>query len=424
MQRSNPEELLKIFSKISQTLNSSLNPQEVLSNAMESVIELVKAERGLIMLVDNGKLSFPVARNLDEEGINKGVEFSKNMVKKVIEEGRPILTMDAKMDERFSHESSVIAYGLRSVLLVPLKIKDRTIGAIYVDNRAKTGCFDEQDKELLTMFANQAAVAIENARLYDSLKKSIDARFKLQKKIHQEETQRIILEETNKVKEELVHYIFHDLKNLLTIVINSLKIFQKQINEELENSAAKLLDTAMKTSDSSLEMTNKILDVYKFESGSMPLEIDVFIVNPVIETLLENSNILVSENVKLKFSSENDENYRVKADKSLVKRILHNLLSNACRFTREGFIEVKLSKNDEKSVKVEVIDTGPGIPDKYHEVIFDKFKQVETKREGTSYNTGLGLTFCKLAVESQNGRIGLESQVGQGSNFFFTLPSA
>jgi signal transduction histidine kinase len=111
---------------------------------------------------------------------------------------------------------------------------------------------------------------------------------------------------------------------------------------------------------------------------------------------------------------------RLSADPVLLSRVIRNLLGNAFKFTPEGgSVRVGISKTD-REARVTVTDEGPGIPAEYHEKIFEKFGQVEDIRAKTG--TGLGLTFCKLAVELHSGRIGVESEVGGGSTFWFTLP--
>ncbi len=110
-------------------------------------------------------------------------------------------------------------------------------------------------------------------------------------------------------------------------------------------------------------------------------------------------------------------------DREITRRIVENLLANAIKFKgRGGGVRICLSR-EERGMKVTVSDRGPCIPPEYHHRIFEKFGQVKTKQEGKSYSTGLGLTFCKLAVEAQGGRIGLDSEVGKGSAFWFMIPT-
>ena len=160
---------------IGQVVNSTLDLDSVLQIVMDTIVRLTRAERGFLMLRDEQtKMSIRIARNWEQESVNPS-EFaiSHTIMQKVIETGEPVLTTNAQQDPRFGAQESVVAYSLRSILCVPLKVKNELIGLIYADNRIRSGIFTENERDLLTAFANQAAVAIENARLYSSLKHTL-----------------------------------------------------------------------------------------------------------------------------------------------------------------------------------------------------------------------------------------------------------
>jgi PAS domain S-box-containing protein len=166
---------LLALTEISSVINSSLELDEVLRIVMDTIIRLTGAERGFLMLRnDQGEMTTRVARNWEQESINQS-EFaiSRTVVQRVIEEGQAILTTNAQEDPRFGGQESIIAFNLRSILCVPLKTKNNLIGVIYADNRIRSGIFTESERDLLTAFANQAGVAIENARLFTSLRNTL-----------------------------------------------------------------------------------------------------------------------------------------------------------------------------------------------------------------------------------------------------------
>ncbi len=134
---------------------------------MDTIVRLMGAERGFLMLRDElGGMSTRIARNWEQEAVNQN-EFaiSRTIIQRVIDGGEAVLTTNAREDPRFGGQESIIAFNLRSILCVPLKVKSELIGVIYTDNRIRTGIFSESDRDLLLAFADQAAVAIENARL-------------------------------------------------------------------------------------------------------------------------------------------------------------------------------------------------------------------------------------------------------------------
>jgi PAS domain S-box-containing protein len=171
----NGRDNLVALANIGQLINSSLDLHEVLRITMDTIIRLTRAERGFLMLRDDkGVLSIRIARNWEQESIPPS-EFaiSSTIVTRVISEGWPVLTTDAQEDPRFGGHESVVANNLRSILCVPLKVKEELTGLIYADNRIRSGIFTEVERDLLSTFANQAAVAIENARLFESVQRTL-----------------------------------------------------------------------------------------------------------------------------------------------------------------------------------------------------------------------------------------------------------
>lgn len=163
-----PAERLSLLYNLSQTFNSSLDLEEVLNMVMDEVISATNAERGFVVLhTDNHDLDFRAARGIDQNTLaDPEFQISRGVVQDVIQSGEPVLTSDAQSDERFSGRQSVINLRLRSILCAPLKVKENILGAIYVDNRLHVGLFTQADLDLLSAIAASAAIAIENARLY------------------------------------------------------------------------------------------------------------------------------------------------------------------------------------------------------------------------------------------------------------------
>jgi putative nucleotidyltransferase with HDIG domain len=159
---------------VGRAINSASGLNRVLEEVMDTLIALMRAERGFLMMRDsNGELSIRIGRGIDHINLD-GDDFrvSKTIVKRVASSCEPVLTTNAQVDPRFENQMSVAAYQLRSILCAPLKLKNKFIGVLYVDNRAHAGIFQESDLSLITAFADQAAVAIDNAQLFDNLQRS------------------------------------------------------------------------------------------------------------------------------------------------------------------------------------------------------------------------------------------------------------
>ena len=169
------EETLQQFRALTRTaamINSTLDLDQVLNQAMDTVIHLTGAERGYLLLrnEDSGELEHRVARNLDRETIAQDTFMvSRSVVNQVAETGNPVVTTNAQSDPRFASQESIVAFALRSILCVPLKVKNELIGVIYADNRIRSGLFGDSELAMLNAFASQAAVAIENARMFERI---------------------------------------------------------------------------------------------------------------------------------------------------------------------------------------------------------------------------------------------------------------
>jgi adenylate cyclase len=163
---------------VGQVVNSSLELDEVLKIVMDTIIQLTGAERGFLMLREDGvegKLVIHIARNWEKAALDSSEHaISQTVINRVVTDGQPVITTNAQEDDRFGKQESIIAYNLRSILCVPLKVRGTITGVIYADNRIKSGIFNEAKRNLLTAFANQAAVAIENARLFKSVRQTLN----------------------------------------------------------------------------------------------------------------------------------------------------------------------------------------------------------------------------------------------------------
>lgn len=167
---------LRSLAQIGQVVNSSLDLDKVLQIVMDTIIQITGAERGFIVLrnEENGELTTRIARNWEQESLDPN-EFavSRTIIHRVINDGQPVLTTNAQEDPRFGGQQSVVAYNLRSILCVPLTLKNDRIGVVYTDNRIRSGLFSQRHLELLAAFSNQAAVAIDNARLFASVRRTL-----------------------------------------------------------------------------------------------------------------------------------------------------------------------------------------------------------------------------------------------------------
>jgi two-component system, sensor histidine kinase and response regulator len=228
------------------------------------------------------------------------------------------------------------------------------------------------------------------------------------------------LSELERLRDSLVHMVVHDLRSPLLGLSGCLQLLQGDLADTLQPEQAEDLDSALTAAQRLGEMVSSLLDVSRLEAGQMPLDKHMHDLQPVIAGAIESLGGL-TKGRKVAFTPP-DPAISILCDGEVVGRVVANLVANALKFTPSSG-EVRVTAcTAEESVKVAIADTGPGIPEEYRERIFQKFGQVEGQAEGKKHSTGLGLTFCKLAVEAHGGLIGVDSVVGEGSTFWFTLP--
>ncbi len=231
------------------------------------------------------------------------------------------------------------------------------------------------------------------------------------------------LRESERLRDDLMHMIVHDLRNPITAMMGGIDMLLLTSAGAMDEDRLRMLKNARHSGQTLLKLVSEILDISKMEAGKFRLHLEeVELCDLVRQNVEEMQAVAMLEEQHLEMECQERE-LVVRCDAQLIGRVVANLLSNALKHTPEGgTIRVVVGRYDEDKLIVSVSDTGPGIPEAYRQRIFEKFGQVEsrTARRGT----GLGLTFCKMAVEAHGGRIWVESEVGQGSTFSFTLPIA
>ncbi len=229
------------------------------------------------------------------------------------------------------------------------------------------------------------------------------------------------LRELEDQRDSLVHMIIHDLRSPLTGIYLSLGLLQDDKKNVLTETSKYYVSTGMSSTQKMVVMVSDVLDTSKMEAGQMKLHLATCDLRDVLEEAIAASRSL-AEAREVRFARP-EHAMPVHADKDIVLRVIQNLLANALTFTRDEGVVVLALAPVGASVRVSVQDDGPGIAVAYRQKIFEKFAQVEVRANRQRYSTGLGLAFCKLAVEAHGGSIGVDSEEGAGSTFWFELPA-
>ncbi len=414
--------------QLSQTLNSSLNLDEVLKNAIDSVVDFVKAERGFIMLFDyKGDLEVKAYKNIDPESIRKMEGLSKTIIKQAAEKGECVLSLNAQQDPRFKNLESVLLSGMRSVMCVPLRTKEKIIGVIYLDNRVEEGMFKKEHLSMLVAFANQAANAIENAKLHENLKKTYESKFLLIKQIHQQEKEKMAIEEANRLKSEFVNIVSHELRSPLTVIKTYTNLLHQDaesgkgaISESMKKNIYRTIDREV---DRLLNLINKLLDVSRIDAGRpLPLNIKPVNVEDIVNNvvMLQSTSRFYKPNHSIKVDIPPNLP-PLECDPEKLTQILMNLVENALKYSPDGG-EVKITvRREEGFYKFSVSDEGMGMCEEDLKKLFQKFERFD-KSNRSIPGTGLGLYLIKHLIELHGGKIYVESKPQKGSKFTFFIP--
>jgi len=286
---------------------------------------------------------------------------------------------------------------------VPIVRDGAVIGVIGLA-RGGVHPFSESEIRLIQTFAAQAAIAIENTRLFDEIK----------------ETSRQ-LNVANRHKSEFLANMSHELRTPLNAIIGFSDVLAERMLGELNPKQAEYLDDIRSSGQHLLSLINDILDLSKVEAGRMELTLSDF----SLRAALSNGVSMVRERAVshgIRLDLVVDEIDVISADERKVKQIVFNLLSNAIKFTPDGGTISVIGGLDGDHARVSVRDSGIGIATADQARIFEEFRQAAQRSDASAQGTGLGLTLTKAFVELHGGRIWVESEIGKGSTFSFTLP--
>jgi signal transduction histidine kinase/DNA-binding response OmpR family regulator len=398
---------LAALNEINKAITSSLDPDQILSHTMHSIRGILHVEAGSLLLLDedSGLLEFKkILRGSQERIVGFKLKVGEGIAGHVAEKGEPLLVLDTQNDPRFCPRiDEAIGFVTRSVLCVPLKVKDRIIGAIEVINKLN-GQFDENDLWLLNYMAGSVAIALENARLYTELS---DFARELEKSQAQ-----LVQAEKLAAMGRLAASIAHEINNPLQAIHNCLHLtLKKPLNEEKKN---RYLGMAQEEVERLITIVQRMLEFYRPSKEGMALT-DV---HTIIENVLSLSSKRLQHGkitVTKKLASDLPT---ISAVRDQLKQVFLNLVINAVEAMPQGGelrIETKLS-GDKDGLSVAFADTGVGLSEKEQENIFEPF--FTTKATGT----GLGLSVSYGIIERHGGRIEVQSELGKGATFTVHLP--
>jgi GAF domain-containing protein len=404
---------LKALGEVSQAVGSTLDLQTVLTTIVGRAVQLSGTGGGVIYEYDEATQEFQVRATDQIEPEHFAalratpIRLGQGAVGQAAATRTSVQVPDILAEGALAatHIRPILARsGYRSILAVPLLFEERVMGGLVVWRR-EAGTFDPGVVNLLQTFATQSVLAIQNARLF----REIADKSRL-------------LEAASRHKSEFLANMSHELRTPLNAILGFSEVLAERMFGEVNEKQAEYLQDILASGRHLLSLINDILDLSKVEAGRLELELGRF----HLPTALDNSLILVRERATrhgITLTQTVDPRVGdIVADERKVKQILLNLLSNAVKFTPEGGQVGVTATAAEDGITIAVSDTGIGIAPEDQAAIFEEFRQVGRDDARKQEGTGLGLTLAKKFVELHGGRIGVQSQVGQGSTFTFTLP--
>ncbi|HUM25154.1 MAG TPA: GAF domain-containing protein [Anaerolineales bacterium] len=331
----------------------------------------------------------------------------KSIVGKVALDGQAIVVNDVKIDSL--HKFNPLLPETAAEAAIPLRIGNRVIGVIDVQSKS-TNSFTDDEISVLQTVADQVAVAIDNARSFELSQQAV-----------------MEMREIDRLKSQFLANMSHELRTPLNSIIGFSRVIIKGIDGPVTELQQQDLTAIYNSGQHLLGLINDILDLSKIEAGKMELAFDeVNIVDITSSVLSTMSGLIKDKPIQMKRILEPNLP-TVRADAIRIRQVMINLLSNAAKFTDEGdiLVEVGLKPGQgstRRELRVSVTDTGPGISVQDQAKLFQPFSQVDDSPTRKTGGTGLGLSICQHIVNMHGGRIWIESEVGKGSTFHFTLP--
>src|SRR5262249_45178413 len=403
---------LTALGEVSRAVSSTLDVEAVLETIVSRASQLAGADAGTIYEYEEGseEVHLRATHNLGPGNAEvmraRPLRKGEGVMGRAAEMRQPVQVSD--ISEPGAYQSSLrdalIGAGYRAALSVPLLREDQIIGSLSLA-RKTPGEFSPEVVELLKTFATQSALAIQNARLFQEIADKSR-----------------LLEAASRHKSEFLANMSHELRTPLNAILGFSEVLAERLFGEVNEKQGEYLQDILSSGRHLLSLINDILDLSKVEAGRLELELGRF----HLPTALDNALTLVRERATrhgIMVTRTVDPGVGdIDADERKVKQILLNLLSNAVKFTPEGGRIVVTGTAGEGVVEMSVSDTGIGIAPEDQAAIFEEFRQVGRDDTQKQEGTGLGLTLAKKFVELHGGRIWVQSQVGQGSTFTFTLP--
>ncbi len=396
--------------ELSHRLSSILDFGRLVHTLVRDLVRGVPLTHSALLIHDPAAQAFVLYREESSTGDGAGISTlaADSLLVKWLEQSKGVLVKEeAKLNPSIVEHFATMEGDLeeiRASVIVSLKIENRLIGILLLGEKLSGEVFTSPELEVLSVVADEAAICLENARLYEELASS-NAR----------------LQQASQLKSQFLASMSHELRTPLNSIIGFSKVLLNRLDGELNDKQEAYIRSVHNSSTHLLQLINSVLDISRIEAGRLELQLEPVDLHELVEECLESSAPL-TRGKPVKLETELPlELPRVHVDRTKVKQVLLNLLSNAIKFTAAGRVVVR-AQPEGNALLVSVADTGTGIREEDLPRLFKPFERLETATASTESGTGLGLAISKKFVELHGGRVWAESRDRHGSTFHFTLP--
>jgi signal transduction histidine kinase len=401
---------LQALGEVGRAVSSTLDLKVVLKTIVDRAIALSGTDAGSIFYYREavGRFELGETTGLDEEIVGTfsklDISAGQTGLGEAIAQRQPLQVPDILDRPSNPLRDAAIEAGFRAALIVPLLSGDGPLGALVLQRRTP-GEFSEAVINLMRSFADQSAIALENARLFEEIaQKSRE------------------LEIASQHKSQFVANMSHELRTPLAAILGYAELMQEGFYEPQGPKSLDALTRIRSNGNHLLGLINTVLDIAKIESGQFSLNMAEYAIESVVETVRAATEAL-AQNKNLALKTDVAKSLPVGlGDEQRLTQVLLNLVGNAIKFTDAGEVRVT-AKVINGHFAVSVADTGPGIPEHERTRVFEEFHQIDSSSTKAKGGTGLGLTIAKRIVEMHGGRIWVESTLGKGSTFQMELPT-
>ncbi|MEW6517904.1 MAG: ATP-binding protein [Thermodesulfobacteriota bacterium] len=399
--------LLKSLFQIADVMNArKLTPSSMMDRVLQVVLEYLGVEQGSLMVLEKNRLVVRAATRPEIIGHRQSLT-DDSVAAWVVRHAKPLFIPDIAKDKRFAKREGI--YKKDSLLSAPVIHKDQVIGVINASDR--TGGMDllKDDITYLLYFSSFILWTL----IQENLRKKITAQRNTLKKRNSE------LRRQEEMRSYLNRMLMHDLKTPLSEVVANLDILSYSISGEQKE----FLESAQLGCDRAVRMVANLVTTDKIADGKQQLLYEETDCRSLLgEAISSIKGLARIKHIDLRQQEAAPDFPMITVDRTLILRVLQNLLTNSLSYTEpDSVITAGFNTTGKNHIEFFVQDQGPGIAPAQQETIFDKYARISSKQDAL-VGTGLGLHFCKLAVELHNGRIGVQSAEGKGSRFFFKLP--